>query len=191
MGKTYPKLKVYTKTGDKGETSLYGGKRVDKFDPRVETYGTIDELNSFIGVTVAGLGNKHAKISKELIHIQHDLFDIGALLANPNPKSKHQASEFFGQRAADFEKLIDTMAEKIPDFQCFLLPGVGKNGAHLHLGRTIARRAERRIVELAKKEKINSAVLIYLNRLSDLLFIMARFVNCKEKKKETIWQEQF
>ena len=187
-------LKVYTKTGDKGETSLFGGKRVLKYSLRVEAYGTVDELNSAIGVAISQIKSSKKEIKnvkKELIKFQHDLFDIGASLANPNPKYPKETSEFLQKRVSEFEKLIDKMAEEIPDFQCFILPGVGKVGSELHLCRTIARRAERRVIELAAEETINRDIIIYLNRLSDLLFTLARFVNFKEKKKEVIWQEQF
>lgn len=192
--RAYAKVKVYTKTGDKGETSLFGGKRVPKFSLRVEAYGTVDELNSAIGVAIAHVSSSKyqvLRIKKELIKIQHDLFDIGSSLANPNPKYPKETSEFIQKKVQEFEKLIDAMAEVIPDFQCFILPGAGKAGAHLHLCRTIARRAERRIIELSRKEPINPDIIIYVNRLSDMLFTMARFVNYKEKKKETIWHQQF
>src|SRR5205823_3681639 len=145
--RAYQDVKVYTKTGDKGETSLFGGKRVPKYDIRVESYGTVDELNSAIGVAVAEVQSSKFKvqsIAKELIQIQHDLFDIGASLANPVPKYPKETSVFLQKRVASFEPFIDKLAAQIPYFHCFILPGGARGSAYLHLCRTIARRAERR-----------------------------------------------
>ncbi len=174
-------MKIYTRTGDKGKTSLFGGKRVYKFETRVDTYGTVDELNSIIGVAVAEL--KKGKVKEELERIQHDLLVIGASLANPSP----QANTRLQKRVSDLERVIDEMTEKLPRLKNFILPGGGKAGAYLHMARTICRRAERRLVQLLQKEQIDEQVITYINRLSDVLFTMARFVNYKEKKKETIW----
>ena len=185
---TFIHMPIYTKTGDKGTTGLYGGKRVSKFNIRVETYGTVDELNSAIGVAIAEISkikNKIAKTREELIRIQNDLFSIGSALAStsaiPNTKLK--------KRVEEFEVFIDQMTAKMPVLSNFILPGGGKVGAELHLARTICRRAERRVVELSKTEKIDENILMYFNRLSDLLFTMARFVNSKQKRKETIWKK--
>ena len=186
-------MKIYTKTGDKGKTSLFGGQRVPKSDIRVEAYGTIDELNSVIGVAIAqvqisrlrqGFGGQ-AKIKNELIKIQNDLLDIGSQLANPSAK-KVQRLEI---RVEEFEELIDKLTEKLPELRNFILPGGGRAGSLLHLARSVSRRAERRAVALSQKEKVDENILKYLNRLSDLLFTMARFVNHKEKKKEVIWKK--
>ncbi len=176
-------MPIYTRKGDKGETSLFGGKRVKKFSLRVETYGTVDELNSSIGVAIANVSS----IKKELTKIQNDLLHIGSTLANPSAKKLLELEK----RVLEFEKLIDKMTEKMPVLRNFILPGGGKAGSILHLSRTICRRAERRIVELADKEEVDENIIKYLNRLSDLLFTMARFVNHKEKKKETIWNKQY
>jgi cob(I)alamin adenosyltransferase len=174
-------MPIYTRTGDKGTTSLFDKTRVLKSSARVETYGTIDELNSAIGAVIAHL--KTGIVKKELEKIQHDLLEIGSSLANPNAaKIKGLA-----MRPTDFEKLIDKMTVKIPELKNFILPGGSKPGALLHVARTIARRAERRIVELIQKENIDQDIVIYVNRLSDLLFTMARFVNYQAKKKETKW----
>lgn len=169
--------KIYTKTGDKGETSLYGGKRVSKANLRVEAYGTVDELNSAIGIVLAKMPNT------ELTNIQNDLFEIGTSLANP----KEEPIKKLKKRVEEFEKLIDNMTKELPTLRNFILPGGGVGGSHLHLARSICRRAERKIVELSQKENIDNGILIYFNRLSDLLFTMARFVNHKEKQKEVIW----
>lgn len=189
-------MAIYTRTGDKGETSLFNKKRVLKSDIRVEAYGTIDELNSAIGVVIAE--NQRSKIKSqkyilkiknELISIQNDLLEIGSALANPNlPLISHLS--FLISRIKDFERFIDQMTDNLPPLQNFILPGRGRVGAMLHLTRAICRRAERRIVALNNKEKVDRSIIIYVNRLSDLLFTMARFANFKEKKKETIWRKQ-
>lgn len=178
-------MAIYTRTGDKGKTSLMSGQRVLKSDLRVETYGTIDELNSAIGVAIAQLRikDKGLRIKKELIKIQNDLLDIGSALANPASKEL----KYLQKRVKEFEKFIDEMTEKMPPLKNFILPGGGKAGAFLHLARAISRRAERKTVALNNEQKINNNIIIYLNRLSDLLFTMARFASFEEKKKEIIW----
>lgn len=179
-------MPIYTRTGDKGKTSLFGGKRVLKSDDRVETYGTIDELNSLLGIVVANIETKNKTLAKDLEAIQHDLFDIGSYLANPTSKPVNRLEK----RIKEFEKAIDSMTSKMPELHNFILPGGGRVGASLHQARTVCRRAERRLVGLTQKEDIDQHVITYVNRLSDLLFTMARSVNHKEKKKETIWSQQ-
>lgn len=179
-------MPIYTRTGDKGETSLFDGTRVLKSHKRVETYGTIDELNSSIGVALSEIKDTKIKIkevSDELEKIQHDLFDIGSALATPHPLPVIGLEN----RSKEFEKVIDKITKKMPKLQDFILPGGGKAGSYLHVCRTIARRAERQLVTLMQKEDIDDAIVIYLNRLSDLLFTMARYVNYVEKKKEIKW----
>lgn len=175
-------MAIYTRTGDKGMTSLFNGQRVSKDDLRVETYGTIDELNSAIGVV---LSSKYRVLSikKELIKIQNDLLDIGSALANP----QGVALQSLEKRVKEFEDFIDKMTEKMPPLKNFILPGGEKAGATLHLARAISRRAERKIVEFNHKKQIDKNIIMYINRLSDLLFTMARFVNFKENQKEIIW----
>ena len=176
-------MAIYTRTGDKGKTSLFNGQRVSKDDLRVDTYGTIDELNSAIGV-VLSIKYQVLSIKKELIKIQNDLLEIGSALANPQGEALQGEAL---QRVREFEDFIDKMTAQMPKLSNFILPGGGKLGAFLHLARAISRRAERKIVALNNKEKIDNNIIIYVNRLSDLLFTMARFANFKEKKKETIW----
>ena len=179
-------MPIYTRTGDKGKTSLFDGTRVLKSDKRVETYGTIDELNSMIGLAIAEIKDIKCKIndvSDELEKIQHDLLDIGSTLATPHPMPVVGLEN----RPMEFEKLIDSMTSKIPELKAFILPGGTKAGSLLHIARTIARRAERQLVALMQKEKVDSNVITYINRLSDLLFTMARYVNYREKKKEVKW----
>lgn len=179
-------MPIYTRGGDKGKTALFSGKRVFKSDIRVDTYGTIDELNSVLGQAVAHLGKKSEKVEEELEKIQHDLFDIGASLAFPSSPPV----EGLEKRALEFEKQIDIMTEKMPELKNFILPGGGKAGSVLHVARTLARRSERRIVALMQKEEIDEGIVKYINRLSDLLFTMARYVNHVEKQKETKWRKK-
>lgn len=190
-------VKIYTKTGDKGETSLYGGKRVLKSNPRVEAYGTIDELNSLIGVIVSQNQRSRPKDDRpmaeklkiELLEIQKDLLRIGSLLANSVSERLNlkQGSTLMQKRVEHFEKLIDELSEDLPELKNFILPGGGEAGSLLHFARSVARKAERKVVALSQKEKIDGQIIIYFNRLSDLLFTMARFVNYKQNKKEIIW----
>jgi cob(I)alamin adenosyltransferase len=176
-------MSIYTRTGDKGKTSLTNGARVSKASDRIEACGAVDELNSLIGVVVSEIRNPKSKIRKESIDIQNDLLEIGSALANPKTK----LSDYLEERVKQFEKLIDEMTLHMPRLNSFILPGGGKTGAQLHLARTVCRRAERRIVKLNAKEVIDANIVIYMNRLSDLLFTMARFVNFKEKKNEKVW----
>ena len=178
-------MAIYTRTGDKGKTSLMSGQRVSKNDIRVDAYGTADELNSVIGVVLSEIQNYKSKFKSELIKIQNDLLEIGSNLANPASKQL----KYLQKRVKEFEKFIDQMTEKMPPLKNFILPGGGKAGAMLHLARAISRRAERKIVTLNDKQKIDNNIIIYVNRLSDLLFTMARFVNFKEKRKEIIWRK--
>jgi cob(I)alamin adenosyltransferase len=176
-------MKIYTRTGDKGMTSLLGGMRISKSHARVEAYGTVDELNSAIGLALAFLSDKkHAKVKKELIRVQSDLLEIGSNLSSPTIR----IVEGLEKRAAEFEKEIDTLTEQMPVLRNFILPGGGKAGAVLHVCRTIARRAERRIVALSESEGLDEHIVLYMNRLSDLLFTMARFANFKDKHKEIV-----
>jgi cob(I)alamin adenosyltransferase len=180
-------MPIYTRTGDKGDTSLFDGSRVLKSHPRVETYATIDELNSLLGEVVAFLPKaKFTKLSKDIETIQHDLFAIGSALAMPHPLPVVGLDK----RPKEFEEMIDVMTKKMPELKNFILPGGGKSGALLHVARTHARRAERRLVALLEHEEVDPHILKYLNRLSDLLFTMARYVNYQTKEKEIIWRKK-
>ena len=168
-------MKIYTKTGDGGQTSLFGGKRVSKDDARIEAYGTVDELNALVGVAISETTDKSAE--KVLRNIQSDLFVLGSDLATPADESKVKLPRTTEEMVKDLENEIDTYESKIPELKIFILPGGTKASALLHLSRTVCRRAERRVINLSNVEQINLEVVKYLNRLSDLLFVLARFEN--------------
>jgi cob(I)alamin adenosyltransferase len=164
--------KVYTRTGDGGQTSLVGGARVSKSDLRVDAYGEVDELNSTIGLARARLND--SEIDEVLSLIQNDLFTLGADLASPSVIEVPRIDESFIKTLEDFS---DKFLNQIEPLKEFILPGGCESGATLHIARTVARRAERRAVELSEAEELNDQTIVYLNRLSDLLFILARLVN--------------
>jgi cob(I)alamin adenosyltransferase len=190
-------IKIYTKTGDKGETSLWGGTRIPKYSLRVEAYGTVDELNAVFGVAVAEIADKnYQEIKKEIEQLPHDLYNISALLAIPGDthlekgKKIHKALPvYLKKRVIAMEKCIDVVTRQLPPLRDFVLPGGGRAGAAWHQARTVCRRAERRIVELADKEYVPVEVVVYVNRLSDFLFTVARFVNYKDTQKEILWNK--
>jgi cob(I)alamin adenosyltransferase len=182
-------MKIYTKTGDKGKTSLFGGKRIWKDDLRIQSYGTIDELNSVLGVAVTEIKNKELK--KIICSIQHELFDLGSDLASPEYKSSEKFSiprinEF---NTKHLEVLIDKIDNKLSPLKNFILPGGLKGAALLHHARTVCRKAEREVISLSKVDMINSEIKIYLNRLSDLLFVLARFENFSSKHPDIEWKK--
>jgi cob(I)alamin adenosyltransferase len=164
--------KVYTRTGDGGQTSLVGGARVSKSDPRVDAYGEVDELNSALGVARAHL--QDTEVDEVLSMMQNDLFTLGADLASPAGLKVPRISEALVKVLEDY---ADRFLAELEPLKEFILPGGSQAGAMLHLARTIARRTERRVVALAEAEEINTETIIYLNRLSDLLFVLARVVN--------------
>lgn len=178
-------MKIYTKTGDKGKTSLFDGTRVSKYHLRVETYGTIDELNSLLGT--AASFTKEENVCSLIATIQKDLLDIGSSLANPGKNISESFAAYLDGRITTFEQTIDEQTAKMPDLTQFILPSGGHAGTLFHVARTVCRRAERSIVDLAEKENIDGLLIKYLNRLSDLLFSTSRFVNFMEKQKEIVW----
>jgi cob(I)alamin adenosyltransferase len=178
-------MKIYTKTGDKGKTSLIDGTRVYKNDLRVEAYGTVDELNAVIGIVVSEVPSE--KFKNTLIQIQNDLFEIGSNLADPKAIENEKLQKQLEKHTEDLEKYIDGLTTEMPELTYFILPGGGKVSAFLHLARTVSRRAERNIVSLAQTEHVTKEVLIYLNRLSDVFHTMSRYANFMENKQETIW----
>lgn len=176
-------MKIYTRTGDDGTTALFSGGRVSKTHLRVEAYGTVDELNSALGVV-----RTHEPYSDSwLAQIQRQLFHVGADLATPLDAK----SDFVVRTNLDstrwLEKIIDEMTAHLPPLKNFILPGGVPAAAHLHVARTICRRAERQTVALAEQDSINEAVIPYLNRLSDCLFTMARWENLRAGQSEQLW----
>jgi cob(I)alamin adenosyltransferase len=183
-----PRLtKIYTKTGDDGTTGLGGGQRVAKDSPRVEAYGTVDELNSQIGVALAtGLCDR---LRTELEAIQNQLFDLGSDLATPaSSQARHPVPTIQPRHVEALERLIDEFNAVVGPLANFLLPGGAPGAAQLHVARTICRRAERQATTLARDEAIGPSVLPYLNRLSDALFVMARYENHERDVDEPLWR---
>ncbi|MDZ7811267.1 MAG: cob(I)yrinic acid a,c-diamide adenosyltransferase [Arhodomonas sp.] len=170
--------KIYTRTGDAGETALVDGSRVPKDDARVTAYGTVDELNAAIGLArIGGSG----RLEEELERIQNDLFDLGADLATPlEAELKHEPLRLDPAQVSWLEHCIDAYNAELESLRSFTLPGGVARAAHLHLARTIARRGERELVTLQREAAINEAALGYVNRLSDYLFVAARYVNAVE-----------
>jgi cob(I)alamin adenosyltransferase len=170
--------RVYTKSGDKGETSLVDGSRVSKADLRVAAYGEVDELNSLLGMARAGLAD--GQLDDALGKIQNELFIVGADLASPMTIQVPRVGE---EHVVELERLIDLLLEELEPLREFILPGGSPPGAALHLARAVARRAERSVVALAAQSETNARALEYLNRLSDLLFVMARVANKRASVK--------
>jgi cob(I)alamin adenosyltransferase len=176
-------MKIYTKTGDQGETSIIGG-RVFKDDLQVEAYGTVDEANSIIGVAVSFLPEKDIEIKEELERIQHELFDCGGDLSMKEGAEKQYPFKVKEEMVTFLEEKIDQYMKEAPELERFILPGGTQAAAQLHVARTIVRRAERRVVSLSRKQAINNAVRQYLNRLSDYLFALSRVVNHRAGQKD-------
>jgi cob(I)alamin adenosyltransferase len=183
-----PRLtRIYTKTGDEGMTGLGGGRRVPKDSPRVRAYGTVDELNSAIGVALAL--DLTERLTEELGSIQNELFDLGSDLCWPEDDERRDRIPTVQPRHVDrLERLIDELNDVVGPLTNFLLPGGSPGAAQLHLARTICRRAERETITLAREEAIGELVLPYLNRLSDALFVMARFENHERGVDEPLWR---
>lgn len=181
-------MKIYTKTGDAGDTGLFGGGRVPKSHPRVEAYGDVDELNAILGLARAT--EPLPRIDDLLGPIQHDLFAIGALLATPDREKMRQHLEkarLDEARVAELERAIDASDEELEPLRSFILPGGSPKAATLHVARTVCRRAERRVVGLDADTEIPHIVIVYLNRLSDLLFTLARVANHRVGAAEVTW----
>ncbi|MBU0530134.1 MAG: cob(I)yrinic acid a,c-diamide adenosyltransferase [Candidatus Aenigmatarchaeota archaeon] len=171
---------IYSKKGDNMETELFGGQKIFKSSQRIETYGTMDELNSILGVVASDL--KHNDIKDEILEIQNHLHIICAEIANPDEKKEGIVKEDY---VTYLEKLCDKHTQELEPLKKFILPGGTAAGATLHFARTVARRAEREIVRLSTMSTVNPEILKYINRLADLLFIFSRLVNKREGKPET------
>jgi len=180
-------MKIYTKTGDKGETGLFGGERVSKDSNRISAYGTIDELNAFIGYTITEI--KDDSVKENLLTVQNYLFTVGSDLATPENQENEKLN--IQRTPASYyvhiEKLIDEYDERLEELRNFILPGGSKSSALLHICRTVCRRAEREVVALKKTVTIGDNIIIFLNRLSDLLFVLSRFENKVSNHPDTIW----
>jgi len=180
--------RIYTRTGDKGETGLAGGSRVSKDSLRVDAYGNVDELNSVLGMVRAFLSDK--ELDGLLAELQVDLFVVGADLASTPEAQQRNVPRISQERIVEMEQTIDRLEADLSPLKAFILPGGGVAGSLLHNARTVARRAERRIVTLSRTEPVNEKLVPYMNRLSDMLFVMARVANRRENKAETEWHSK-
>lgn len=172
--------KIYTRTGDNGTTGLADGSRIAKDDPRVEAYGTVDELNSVIGLVLSN--NIPENVQEMLISIQHTLFNLGASMSYPDSPDTPDS------RITELEQWLDNLNTDLPPLKEFILPGGTQAAAHCHVARTVCRRAERRVITLGKTVAVPVNSVKYLNRLSDLLFVMARYINAVNHHPEPLWQ---
>ena len=180
-------MKIYTRTGDTGETGLLGGARVRKDVPRIEAYGTVDELNAVLGVARAEGVSRD--VDAILATLQHQLFVVGAELAAPTSRSG-PAAPIDARHISDLEATIDRLEEGLPQLKQFILPGGSRAAAQLHLARCVCRRAERRTVGLAPNEKVSPDIIRYLNRVGDLLFVLARWANHQANIPDTAWDKE-
>lgn len=184
-------MKIYTRTGDQGETGLFGGGRVPKDAQRVAAYGDVDELNAAIGWAITRLGEGEGDMQDRLMLVQRDLFAIGAHLATPHgARTGGRLPDLPRSRPTDFEAWIDAVEERVGPLSHFILPGGSEAGATLHLARTVCRRAERSVVGLARTEVVDPDIVKYLNRLSDLLFELARAANMDAGQAEIPWRAE-
>jgi cob(I)alamin adenosyltransferase len=188
---TPPKSKIYTKTGDQGKTRLVGGDCVDKFNPRVEAYGTTDELNSYLGVIRSQLTESPSLLGLDvtLESLQNELFNLGSQLACEDAKLSESLPPVSPESVERMEKKIDQMDSELPKLTQFILPAGHPVASHFHYARTLCRRAERRAAELHHHDPRFQKELIYLNRLSDFLFIAARWVNMKMQLTDVVWKK--
>ncbi len=184
--------RVYTKGGDKGQTSLIGGERVSKAAPRVECYGAVDELNAALGLVRTSLdGSAAAGTLLPIVgRIQNELFNLGAELATPDPERRARSPRIEARHVTALEEEIDALNEDLPELRSFVLPGGGWTSSYLHLARTICRRAERLVVAVGDGEDLGEHALVYLNRLSDALFVFGRWAALVEGGTEPLWEPE-
>jgi len=178
--------KIYTRTGDRGDTSLFGGQRVPKDALRIEAYGTVDELNSVLGIVLAD--SRDPEIIRVLTQIQTQLFAVGADLATPRSVERKNVRRFEPKDSHPLERTIDSLERLLKPLRSFILPGGSSIAARLQFARTVCRRAERCVVRLSRHEDIGEGMMMYLNRLSDLLFVLARYANLKANIPEVKWK---
>lgn len=178
-------MKIYTKFGDAGDTALYGGAQTRKDALRIEAIGAVDELNAYIGYAQTLIAD--ADVSEFLAKIQNQLFSLGADLATPDTHTKSAELRISADFTTEMEEAIDKISEELPPLRNFILPGGSPGGAILHIARTVCRRSERCVVRLANEESVNPEAIRSLNRLSDLLFVLARVVNHRSDAPEEIW----
>jgi cob(I)alamin adenosyltransferase len=192
-----PKLainRVYTKKGDRGETRLVGGQKVRKSHPRIESYGTLDELNSVLGMARQTIAEQHgedarfAGLSDELLRVQHELFNLGSVLATRPEDVVEQMPRVTEVDVAALEESIDRHNEELPPLRSFVLPGGSRLNADLHLARTVCRRAERHMVAMSEEEEVDAASMSYINRLSDALFVWSRWASHAAGQAEVLWE---
>ncbi len=179
-------FKIYTKTGDAGETSLIGGVRVPKYHLRIESYGTVDELNSYLGIIKDTI--QFDEIEEVLYQIQDRLFTVGSNLASDPEKSKMKLPDVIESDIEFLELQIDEMNEVLPELKNFVLPGGNLVASYCHVARCVCRRAERLVVHLASESEVNPIVVKYLNRLSDYLFVLSRYIVFKQGGQEVVWR---
>jgi cob(I)alamin adenosyltransferase len=186
--------RVYTRTGDGGETALVGGRRVPKDSPRVEAYGTVDELNALLGLARTfneerlAAGEGHRWLDGQLRRLQDGLFDLGSELATPDDAAYDGMHRVGEAEVTELERLIDRCQKEVGPLRSFVLPGGGRIGATLHVARTVCRRAEREVLRLSRAEPVSPWTLRYLNRLGDLLFVLARWVARQLGEREYLWE---
>ncbi len=179
-------MKIYTKTGDDGTTGIQNGARISKTDSRIQAYGMVDEINSFLGIILSKLDEKD--LVNLITKIQNDLFVVGSDLSNPDLKNTQNRVN--DEMIKKLEENIDNLEKKLPPITKFILPGGHEIAALVHVSRSITRRAEIFVISLSEKEKINNNCIIYLNRLSDLLFVIARTINQRKNVKDVIWNSK-
>jgi cob(I)alamin adenosyltransferase len=180
-------MKIYTRTGDDGSTGLFGGARTSKDSPRVTAYGTIDELNACLGLAAAP-DDLPANLLSIIGRLQAELFEIGANLCTPPDKPNEHVPNVGDGHVSQLEKDIDTLNEPLPEMRYFILPGGCELAARLHVARTVCRRAEREIITLSREEQVAEIIVTYVNRLSDLLFVMARAANHAAGIEDVPWK---
>jgi cob(I)alamin adenosyltransferase len=186
--------RIYTKRGDHGETSLAGGQRVSKDEPRIDAYGTVDELNAFVGlarISVESLASSHARLGKLaaiLLRVQHELFNLGSILATLPEDVHSRQARITEIEVGQLEREIDEFNAALPPLRSFVLPGGTRVNAELHVCRTVCRRAERLLIALRRREAVPDENVHYLNRLSDAIFVWSRWVNHELDVEEVLWE---